>query len=248
MIRRLPVLAVSIGLTWISIACAAAVLMFSGVAHADTGGAAVPTWSLAEVMALIALVIAGVGAAVDAVRAVLHFTAPRTASTLDDRAAAALDAFHDRLTKIEALIPNASQTIAKAAPSPAGIGIVAVLFTVGLGAGFALTPGCSGSTQATRAQTISSLDTGLQSATAATATYEHQHTEEIIAAATDLASGKAAIAAFRTKTNKVWVVVSAARAAVDAANTINDDASVAGAKKALNDAIAAVTALTGGTP
>jgi hypothetical protein len=108
--------------------------------------------------------------------------------------------------------------------------------------------GCGGSTQASRASTISSLDTGIQSATAALASYEHQHTESIISAATDLATARAAISAFRARVDKVWIAVNAARAAIDAANTINDDTSVKGAQKALADAITAVTALTGGTP
>lgn len=111
-----------------------------------------------------------------------------------------------------------------------------------------IAPACAGSTQASRASTISSLDTGIQSATAALGSYEHQHTEAIIAAATDLATARAAIAVFRARVDKVWIAVNAARAAIDAANTINDDTSVAGAKAALANAITAVTALTGGTP
>jgi hypothetical protein len=125
--------------------------------------------------------------------------------------------------------------------------VMALAVVFGAGWGLAIA-GCGGSTQASRASTISSLDTGIQSATAALGSYEHQHTESIIAAATDLASAKAAIAAFRSRVDKVWVAINAARAAIDVANTINDDTSVKGAQKALNDAIAAVTALTGGAP
>lgn len=80
-------------------------LCWVSVAYADTGGSAGPTWSLAEVMALFALVIAGVGAVVDAARAVLHFTAPRTATPLDDRAAAVLDSLHDRIVTLERIAP-----------------------------------------------------------------------------------------------------------------------------------------------
>ncbi len=92
---------------------AAVFLLFSlicSVAGADPlpaapAPAASAGWSMGEVLALIALLVASVGAIVDAVRAVLHFTAPRTTSTLDDRAAAALDKVHDRLTAIEGKLP-----------------------------------------------------------------------------------------------------------------------------------------------
>jgi hypothetical protein len=107
---------------------------------------------------------------------------------------------------------------------------------------------CAGSTQTSRASTISSLDTGIQTATAALRTYEHEHTEAIIRSATDVATAKASIAAFRARVDKVWIAVDSARAAIDAANTINDDTSVKGAQTALNNAIAAITAITGGTP
>lgn len=106
---------------------------------------------------------------------------------------------------------------------------------------------CGGS-NASRASTISSLDTGIQTATAALRTYEHEHTEAIIRAATDKPTAQAVIAAFRARVDKVWIAVDSARAAIDAANTINDDTSIAGAQRALNDAIAAITAITGGTP
>lgn len=83
-------------------------------AHADPApvAAVVPVvvppvagWSMGEVLALIALIVAGVGAVVDAIRGVLHFVAPRTKTTLDDRAAASLDALHDRLVSIESRLP-----------------------------------------------------------------------------------------------------------------------------------------------
>lgn len=102
-------------------------LIGAAIAHADpvpvaaAPAAPAPGWSLAEVMALIALIVAGVGALVDAARAVLHFTAPRTASTWDDRQAARLDAFHDRLRAVETLIPNAKPAAAPPAVVTGGI-------------------------------------------------------------------------------------------------------------------------------
>jgi hypothetical protein len=94
----------------------ALMVLIPGVAFADPVTTPAPaSWSFAEVMALLALLLAGVGSAVDAVRAILHFTAPRTSSTLDDRAAASLDALHDRLLTLERLVP---------APAPVGTPIV----------------------------------------------------------------------------------------------------------------------------
>jgi len=107
--------------------------------------------------------------------------------------------------------------------------------------------GCAGSTQASRQTTIGSLDSAIQTAAAALRSYEHEHTAALIQAAPDKPTGAAVIAAFRIKVDKVWLAVDTARAAIDAANTINDDTSLAGARTALDNAITAITALTGGT-
>lgn len=130
------------------LAVAVAVMLIYGHMHtANAAGDAAPpagpapTWNLGEVMALIALIISSVGAVVDAVRAVLHFTSPRTTSTLDDRAAAALDSLHNRISALEgALIRPA----AAPAPKPAlGVGVttgIALIMALSIGAG---TTACS---------------------------------------------------------------------------------------------------------
>lgn len=148
-------------------------------------------------------------------------------------------------------------------PSPipvakVGSAVVIALLVIGIAGAVVPAAGCGGS-QGSRATTIGSLDSGIQTATAALRAYEHEHAESIIAQATlppagqtvptaqQLAAGKAALAAFRLKVDKVWLAVDVARAAVDAANTLNDDSTLTGAKTALDNAFAAITALTGGT-
>jgi hypothetical protein len=222
-----------------------ALIGFTSVALAADAAPPATGWSLGEVMALIALILGGTGMLVDAARAILHFTAPRTATTLDDRAAARLDAAHDKIAKLEAVVagvvpppplpvaPQAAKAVIPLAP------VLALLCVVAMS--------CGGS-QTSRASTISSLDTGIQTASAALRSYEHQRADGIVALAPDRATGVAQLAALRAKADKVWLALDAARAAIDAAHTINDDPSVAGARTALNNAIDAVTKLTGGTP
>ncbi len=92
--------------------------------------------------------------------------------------------------------------------------------------------GCGGS-QASRTATISSVDSGIRAAVASLRTYERTEAEAAIARATTLDAGKTALAALRTKTAPAWRAVDAAFAALDAANTINDDPSIKGASMAL---------------
>lgn len=110
----------------------------------------------------------------------------------------------------------------------------------------ALSASACGGSQSSRASTIVSLDTGVNAAAAALRTYEHQKADEAIAAATSLESGKAALTSLRARCATAWKAVDAAIAALDSANTLNDDPSIAGAKAALDNAVAAVAALTGG--
>lgn len=226
------------------VALLAALVLFlpaalAAAAEAPPPAPPAPGWSMGDVMALIALIIAGAGMLIDAARAILHFTAPRTATTWDDNAAAALDDLHSKLTDIEARLP----------PKPSSSsGPVAVLALVLLGLGApALLPACGGTTS-TRASTISSLQTGIQTASASLRAYEHEHANAIIDAAPDKATGVAQLRAFRGKVDKVWTAVDVARAAIDAANTVNDDTSLLGARDALANALTAIAALTGGTP
>lgn len=106
---------------------------------------------------------------------------------------------------------------------------------------------CGGS-QASRSATISSVDNGVRAAIAALRSYEHTKSEALIASARNLEEGKASLAALRTKTEPAWHAMELAIAALDSATTVNDDTSLHGAQKALDDALAAYAALTGGNP
>lgn len=110
----------------------------------------------------------------------------------------------------------------------------------------ALLAACGG-TQSSRSSTIVSLDSGVNAAAAALRTYEHQKADAIVAGATSLDDGKAKLTALRARTAPAWKAVDVAIAALDSANILNDDPSLAGAKAALDQAVAAVAALTGGT-
>lgn len=104
-------------------------------AHADPTAVSpppAPGWSMAEVMALIALIVAGIHALVEGARAFLHFTAPRTASTWDDRAAATLDAVHQRLAAVEALIPTKVAVVSSGPPASTASGIIGPIAVLAL--------------------------------------------------------------------------------------------------------------------
>jgi hypothetical protein len=223
------------------LALLAALVLFVPAALAAESPPPTPAvgWSMGDVMALIALIVAGAGLAIDAARGILHFTAPRTESTWDDRAAAALDELHNKLADIESRLPPP--------PKAPTIGPVAVLALVLLGLGAAAgATGCGGS-MSSRAATLGSLQSGVQTLSGSLRAYERQHANEIIDAAPDKPTGVAQLKAFRDKTDKAWLAVDVARAAIDAANTLNDDPSLAGARQALANAIDAVTLITQGT-
>lgn len=133
----LTLIAIAVPIVWVIVSILGT-LVGAAIAHADTPPAGpppapAPGWSMAEVMALIALIVAGVHALVEGARAILHFTAPRTKTTLDDRGAELLDSIHQRLTAIEALLP--ARPPAQSSTTNI-IGPIAVLAIVlGLGAG-----------------------------------------------------------------------------------------------------------------
>jgi hypothetical protein len=138
-------------------------------------------------------------------------------------------------------------TVARTFAKSAGAAVIVIL----LGAGAASSLPACGGTQSSRSATIVSLESSIQSASAALRTYEHERAEVIIATAHDAATAQAArvsLTAFRAKVDKVWLAVDAARLAIDSANTLNDDPSLKGAQTALTRAITAITELTGGTP
>lgn len=143
--------------------------------------------------------------------------------------------------------------VATAGAGPAKLASVAVIALAigGLALGGMTATGCGGN-QSSRAQTIVSIDKAISTAEGALAAYDHERAKAIIdavpspATADQVAKARAEIAAHRAKVDKVQLALDAARVADDAARTLNDDPSLKGAQDALANAIAAVTALTGG--
>ena len=116
----------------------AALVLFIPSAFADTPAEKVQGWQFGEVMALIALIVAAAGMVIDAARLILHFTAPRTKTLLDDQWAARLDRMHDRITVIETQIPRPSSS------SPVPPAAVLALVVLGLAGASQLACGGSG--------------------------------------------------------------------------------------------------------
>lgn len=89
---------------------------------------------MSDVLSLIAIIVAGAGMLIDAARAILHFTGPRTASTWDDNWAAKLDALHDKLAVIETRLPPAAASRPVQMPIAGGPGAALFcLLLLGLG-------------------------------------------------------------------------------------------------------------------
>jgi hypothetical protein len=112
----------------------------------------------------------------------------------------------------------------------------------------AFAPACGGS-QASRAQTVASMYTGLNAASEALRVYEADHAEAIIAQVKahtlEPDAGAAALHSLRMKMHPAEAARDAAYAAIDLANTVNDDPSLSGARAAIADALTAITAITG---
>jgi len=114
-------------------------LLLASRAFADPVATTVATqsgWSMGEVMALVSLVLSAALTLLEAGRAVLHFTAPRTKATWDDRWAGYMDRLHDRLASIESRLP--------APPTKPPLGPVALLaIMLGVSALAGASSGCT---------------------------------------------------------------------------------------------------------
>jgi len=106
--------------------------------------------------------------------------------------------------------------------------------------------GSCGSSQPSRANAISTIDTGLITARAAVRTYELDRARAIIETTPDKLARSAPLGELRAKVDRVIMALDAATYALDAARGVNDDTSIKGAQTALENALAAVAALTGG--
>jgi hypothetical protein len=136
------------------------------VAHADPVGAVTvppPAVDWLSIIATTGVVLVGLGAILGYVSAALHWLAPRTKTTLDDRAAAGVDVIRSDIAELA----GAVRAIAGAAPAPSPVSVsvtnhtvpsdlpvtvtksvpaVALLAMLLVGA-IALQPACSGTTQ-----------------------------------------------------------------------------------------------------
>ena len=117
---------------------AAVLLLLTAIAHAGpvpaeaapSAATGIADWTASDVRSLIALIGVGLLAVIEAARAVLHFTAPRTKTTLDDRAAARLDQVHDLIVaRLPAPAPAPSPPPSTSAGGPA---VLIVLIVIGL--------------------------------------------------------------------------------------------------------------------
>lgn len=101
-----------------------------GVAHADpVGGATAPPAVVAgidwqAIMAVVSLVVAGIAVLLGGASMVLHAIAPRTKTTLDDRAAAGVDAIRLDIAKLASAFQSLGFPAASApAPSPVTVSV-----------------------------------------------------------------------------------------------------------------------------
>jgi hypothetical protein len=136
--------------------------------------------------------------------------------------------------------------------------MLSILLLLG-GLAVSTVPACGGS-QASRATTISTVDSGVLTAIAALREYEEQQADAAIATARAAivaapdpearakakAAGHAALVALRARTAPAWRAADLAMAALSSATSLNDDPSLKGAQAALDNAIAALAALKGG--
>jgi hypothetical protein len=89
--------------------------------------------------------------------------------------------------------------------------------------------GCASSQ---RTKVIGGTLAGVDASALALTTYSHQHTEELIASAPSLEQGKALIADWRAKVDRLELAVDAVYRLIAVAALANDDASVANAVQA----------------
>jgi hypothetical protein len=247
-------------------------LLFAEIAHADPVGAAVTSTAVVQVtswamMAVAAL--AGVVAALSAIGTALHFVAPRTKTTVDDRAAAVVDAMRadvaEVLAAVRAFVPGGAvvQELAPATPaSPVTVNVhpavpvpvpatapgAAMSTTVGPIAALllfvALAAGGSACAATSRADTLQTATITVVAARDAVLAYDGTHELELAKAGTpDQAA--AALTAYRAKRAVANKAISAAVDAIMLASGLNDQPSLDGVARAIAQVIADYKALKG---
>ena len=127
----------------------------------------------------------------------------------------------------------------------ARLGLLALLAAVGL-ATLGLGGGCAGSTQTTRQATLSTATVVTTTMLKTVEAYDKTVGDQIVATSTEPAKAQADLAALRKRVHDCIKVITAAIDAIAVAKTANDDPSLTGVQKALNEIITDVTDLTGG--
>lgn len=105
---------------------------------------------------------------------------------------------------------------------------------------------CASSTASSRGTTLSNLESLANASRQSLVAYDKARQDAIVAASTDLPSGKAALASFRAKVTPIETALAAAYDAIQVATSLNDDHSLQGAETAVNTAVADIQALIGG--
>lgn len=127
-----------------------------------------------------------------------------------------------------------------------GFARVGLLVAIALVGALTLSTGCAGSTQATRQTTLSTATVVATTMLKTVESYDKVAGDAIVAGATTAASGQASLVVLRARVRKCLTTIGAAIDAISTAKTVNDDTSLAGVQKALNEIISDVTDLTGG--
>jgi hypothetical protein len=122
----------------------------------------------------------------------------------------------------------------------AQIPIVALLLLLG-----ACAQGCA---PTTRASTINATKAAYEVSASALTSYSTEHQETIVDQATSAEDGKAKLAAFRAKRDQARKALAIASAAIAVAAALNDDPSLVGMQKAMQQVLDAFIQLTQGAP
>lgn len=165
----------------------------------------------------------------------LHWLAPRTKTTLDDK-------FRDDLDEVLAFARNFTGTTKAETPTSKGSGTAAMLAVLLLG-GIAVTQtGCAASQ---RESTIKAAMITVDASKEAYVVYDAHAQTEIVAKATSLDDGKAKLAEYRARREKLVKALTVAYQAIATAAQLNDEPSLAGMQKAIGDVLAILNTLTG---
>lgn len=141
-------------------------------------------------------------------------------------------------------VPGAAPATSGPPTSSSSGGPSAAMLAVLLLGGIAVTqPGCAAQT---RESTIKAALVTVDASKEAYVTYDAHAQDQIVARATSLDDGKAKLAEYRAKRERVVKALTVAYQAIATAAQLNDDHSLAAVAAAIGEVIATVKSLTGG--